>query len=332
MSMTTLSLRENPLRDLFVRVGILPFFIVIALVVFALISDNYFTTDNLTNVLRQSAFLIVVTVGQAVVLLTGGFDLSVGSTAAMASVVSAWVLTGIGAGMPIAAAIALAIVIGMATGMLIGLVSGTGVAVWGVNPFIMTFGVAAALEGLALWSTGGVPVRGLPRAFSDFLGFGSFLGLGMSVWAALLVVAIGAILVHGSRWGRYVFAVGSSERAARLSGVPVRWTLLKVYALCGALAALAGIMITARTGTGEATIGAGLPLESIAACVIGGVSLRGGIGSLPQAVLGALFIQMVRNGLNLARIDSNRQLIVIGVLVIAAVVLDRLRARLGAAA
>lgn len=323
--------RSNPLRplvEIFVRVGVLPYFLVIALAVFAVISDNYFTVGNLTNVLRQSAFLVVVTVGQMVVLVTGGFDLAVGTTAAMTSVVTGWMLTAFAGSMALGVAIPLGLAIGLGVGVVIGLVNGFGVSIGGVNPFIMTFGVAAILQGLALWSTGGVPVRGLPQEFADFLGFGSFLGLGTSVWVALIVVAVAAVLVHGSRHGRYLFAVGSSDRAAALSGVPVNGTLIKAYVMSGLLAALAGILITARTNTGEATIGADLPLESIAACVIGGVSLRGGVGSLPQAVLGALFIQMVRNGLNLARIDANRQLMVIGVLVVLAVVLDQLRGRM----
>jgi ribose transport system permease protein len=135
------------------------------------------------------------------------------------------------------------------------------------------------------------------------------------------------VLLNWTRFGRYLYAVGGNIKASRLSGINTRLTLFLAYVLCGALATIAGLMLTARLETGEANIGAAMPLESIAACVIGGVSLRGGVGRLSGVVLGAIFIGLVQNGMNLARIDSYLQTVVIGVLLIFAVLADQLRQR-----
>jgi ribose/xylose/arabinose/galactoside ABC-type transport system permease subunit len=313
----------------FVRLGVLPFLLVIALVVFAFMSDNFLTGRNLMNVVRQSAYLTLVSMGQMFALLTGGFDLSVGTILALTSVVGATAMAASYAAMPEAAglAIVIGIVAGLAAGTAIGVVNGIGVSLFNVSPFMMSLGMASIGFGIALYMTGGTPVYGMPIEFGDVFGFGSTLGLPTPVLITLIFIVVLFLVVNWTRFGRYFYAVGGNIKAARLSGINTRLTLFLAYVLCGFMAAVSGMLLTARLDTGEANIGATMPLESIAACVIAGVSLRGGVGRLENVVLGALFIGLVQNGMNLARIESYLQTVVIGSLLILAVVADQFRLR-----
>jgi ribose transport system permease protein len=181
--------------------------------------------------------------------------------------------------------------------------------------------------GIALFLTGGVPVYGMPAEFGEVFGFGSLVGIPIPVFFAGLLVIIMYLFINRTRQGRYFYAVGGNVKAARLSGIGTRRTLFVTYLLCSLLAGIAGILLTARLDTGEANIGASMPLESIAACVIAGVSLRGGVGRVENVVLGALFIVLVQNGMNLARIESYLQVVVLGALLILAVIADQIRLR-----
>ena len=314
---------------LFARLGILPFLLAVAVIVFALMSENFLTGRNIMNVLRQSVYLTIVSLGQMLALLTGGFDLSVGTILALASVVGALTMASVYAAAPEAVWLAMAIgcFAGIGAGTLIGVVNGIGVAVFSVSPFMMSLGMASVGFGLALYLTGGVPVYGMPVEFGDLFGFGTFLGVPVPIFAAIMVaVALGFVL-YRTPFGRYVYAVGGNMKAAGLSGIRTRSVLFRTYVLCAALAAFAGMLLTARLDTGEANIGATMPLQSIAACVIAGVSLRGGVGRPENVVLGALFIGLVQNGMNLARIESYLQIVVLGALLILAVVSDQIRLR-----
>lgn len=316
-------------KRLFVRLGILPFLLVIAVIIFALMSDNFLTSRNLMNVLRQSVFLTIVSLGQMLALLSGGFDLSVGTIVAVSSVVGALAMAGLHAAMPeaITLTIALGCLAGILAGTMIGVANAVGVAFFRVSPFMMSLGMASVGFGIALYLTGGVPVYGMPVEFGDVLGFGAWAGVPAPVWIAALLIVLMAALLYGTPWGRYFYAVGGNAKAAHLSGINVTGTLFCTYVLCALLAAIAGMLLTARLDTGEANIGASLPLESIAACVIAGVSLRGGIGRVENVVLGALFIGLIQNGMNLARIESYLQTVVLGSLLILAVVADQIRLR-----
>lgn len=314
-------------RKLFERLGVLPLILAIALIVFTLLSDNFLTVKNLTNVLRQSVFLMIVSLGQMMVLLTGGFDLSVGTIVAVTSVVGAMTMAAAYATMPdmLAVDIALGCGAGMAAGLSIGIVNGLGIAVGNVSPFIMTLGLSSIGFGIALSMTGGTPVYGMPGEFGNVFGFGNFLGLPIPIWLTLGMIVVSYVLVNLTRFGRTLYAVGGNIRAAQLSGVATKRTLFKVYVLSAAFASFAGLLMTARLDTGEANIGSSLPMESIAACVIAGVSLRGGIGRMESVVAGALFISLVQNGMNLARFNSYLQTIVIGCILILAVLVDQIR-------
>jgi ribose transport system permease protein len=314
---------------LFLRLGVLPFLLAIAVVVFTALSDNFLTAENLVNVVRQSVYLMIVALGQMFALLTGGFDLSVGTIVALTSVVGASAMAGMAAAAPESAWLAIAVgcLAGIAAGTLVGVCNGIGVAAFNVSPFIMTLGIASVGFGIALYMTGGVPVYGMPPAFGEVFGFGRFAGVPVPVLVAVVVAALAWVLVNRTALGRYFYAVGGNVKAAHLSGINTRLTLFLTYTLCGLVSAICGMLLTARLETGEANIGASMPLESIAACVIGGVSLRGGVGRVGNVILGALFIGLVQNGMNLARIESYLQTVVLGLLLILAVIADQLRLR-----
>ena len=318
------------LKLAFVRLGVLPFLLIIAIVVFTLMSGNFLTVNNLMNVARQSTYLTMVAMGQMLALLTGGFDLSVGTILAVTSVVGAMAMSSVFAAYPdlVWVAILAGLLAGFGAGLSIGIVNGTGVALFNVSPFMMTLGLASVGFGIALYLTGGVPVYGIPDTFGAVFGFGRLFGMPAPVYITAVFVAIMYVVLNWTPFGRFLYAVGGNIKASRLSGINTRKTLFLAYVLCAALTSIAGLMLTARLETGEANIGSSMPLESIAACVIGGVSLRGGVGRLSSVVLGAIFIGLVQNGMNLARIDSYLQTVVIGVLLILAVVADQFRLKL----
>jgi ribose transport system permease protein len=337
MSTSVEPLREQERRSAsgwvklaFVRLGVLPFLLILAIVVFTLLSGNFLSVNNLLNVARQSTYLTMVAMGQMLALLTGGFDLSVGTILAVTSVVGALAMSTVFAAYPDLSwlAILAGVLAGFGAGLMIGIINGTGVAVFNVSPFMMTLGLASVGFGIALYLTGGVPVYGIPPQFGAVFGFGRLFGIPAPIYITVVFAVIMYVVLNWTRFGRYIYAVGGNLKASRLSGINTRGTLFLAYVLCAALTSIAGLMLTARLETGEANIGSSMPLESIAACVIGGVSLRGGVGRLSSVVLGAIFIGLVQNGMNLARIDSYLQTVVIGVLLILAVVADQFRLKL----
>ena len=332
---TTTSVRTNfraayAAKLLLMRVGVLPFFLVVALAVFTLASPQFLTAQNIVNVARQSVYLVLVSLGQMIVLLTGGFDLAVGTTIALTSVISAMIMISVMAAIPdsIGLIIAAGCLGAIAVALLIGLINGTGVAVFGVSPFIMTLGVQSVGAGVALFLTGGVPVTGFPHAFGDTFGFARIFGVPVTVAIAIIAIAVVAIFLYGSRFGRHLYAVGGNVKAAKLSGINTTMTLLIAYAASALLASIDGLLLTARVESGEANLGGTIALQSIAACVIGGVSLRGGIGRVEGVVLGAFFIVLIQNGMDLMQIGSYMQMVLLGVLLILAVIVDQIRYRL----
>jgi ribose transport system permease protein len=312
------------------RVGALPLFLIAALVVFTLASPQFLTAQNIVNVARQSVYLVLVSLGQMIVLLTGGFDLAVGTTIALTSVISAMIMLSAMTIVPdsVGLIIAAGCLGAMAVALLIGLINGTGVAVFGVSPFIMTLGVQSVGAGVALFLTGGVPVTGFPHAFGDTFGFGRIFGMPVTVAIAVVAIAVIAIFLYGTRFGRHLYAVGGNSKAAKLSGINTTATLLIAYAASALLASIDGLLLTARVESGEANLGGTIALQSIAACVIGGVSLRGGIGRVEGVVLGAFFIVLIQNGMDLMQIGSYMQMVLLGVLLIVAVIVDQVRYRL----
>ncbi len=318
------------LKAVFVRLGALPFFLIAALILFSLASRQFLTLDNLTNVARQSVYLVLVSLGQMLVLVTGGFDLAVGTSIALTSVVSASVMVYFAAQFP--DMVWLVIVLGVSAGFLsalaLGMLNGIGIAQFGVSPFIMTLGVQSVGAGIALFLTGGVPIGNLPFEFGDFFGFGRVLGVPVPVLIAVVAIVAMWILMNRTRSGARIYAIGGNIKAANLSGINTKRTLFLAYILCALLASVAGVLLTARVESGETNLGGTIALESIAACVIAGVSLRGGIGRVESVVLGAFFIVLVQNGMNLMQIGSYMQMVLLGSLLILAVVIDQFRYRM----
>ncbi|OJX08279.1 MAG: ABC transporter permease [Burkholderiales bacterium 70-64] len=304
---------------------VLPVLFVLAVTIFTLEAPGFLSADNLINVSRQSVYLMIVSLAQLVVLIGGGLDLSVGTVVALASVTGATVMAAAHAAWPDAPALAIAAgcATGLAVGIAAGLVNGFGTAVLRIPAFMMTLGMSSVAFGLTLLVSGGVPIYGLPPAFGETFGFGRIAGLPVPSLIAVVVIIATYVLLEWTRYGRHLYATGGNLRAAELSGVRTTRVTIGAFAIAGALSALSGLLLTARLDTGESNIGASLPLESIAACVIAGVSLSGGLGRTFKVVIGTLLIVLVQNGMNLMQVGAYAQTIAIGAILIFAMALSR---------
>ncbi|MCB2227076.1 MAG: ABC transporter permease [Desulfarculaceae bacterium] len=312
----------NWLKRLFIKVGVLPFLLVALVILFGLAEHRFLSLSNLLNVGRQTTYLAIVTAAQMLTILCAGFDLSVGSSVALTSIVSSMVMVSI---VDPTTAIIVGILVGIGVATLVGLANGITIAVFRVSPFVVTLGMLSVAHGLALLVSSGVPIFNLPEQLNETLGHGTIWGFPVPVVVAVIIIAMIWLLLSRTRVGRYFYALGGNREAARLSGIAVRKYTALAYVLCGVLTGIAGIMLTARVASGEPNLGANLPLESIAAAVIGGVSLRGGEGSLIGAIFGAILIVLIRNGMDLMNISSYLQMVVMGCLLIFAVVMDQFR-------
>ena len=280
---------------------------------------TFLTSKNLLNLMRQSSLLAIVAMGQTFVIITGGIDLSVGAVIGFTGVVISLLLT---SDVPIWAAIVVTLMVGVA----IGAFHALGVTRLGLPPFIMTLATLTALRGVGLLVTNGASISGLPDAFTGF-STGTFLELPNLFWMVVLVAVPGYVLLSHTRWGRYLFAIGSNAEAARLSGVNVPRTIYMAYILSATLAAFAGILVTSRIGIGNATTLNGFELQAIAASVIGGTSLFGAVGSIQGPLLGSFVLSTINNGANLLNVNAFWQQIITGLLIIVIVYFDQLRRR-----
>lgn len=291
---------------------------------FALSEPRVISHGNLLNLLQQASYLTIFTVAQTLVILTRGFDLSLGTTVSAAGVASAIVLAAHGDD-PAWWVLATGIATGLGFGLAVGLFNGVLVAAVGVNPFIATLASLNICLGLATTISGGRPVFGVPDHFSELLADGHILGVRVTVVIAIAVLLLTWFGLTRTVFGRAVYLIGSNPRAAAVAGLPARFVLGGTYVICSLLAALGALMLIARTGSGEPNLGGSLMLQSIAAAVIGGASLRGGSGGVGSALLGALFVTMLSNGMDMLRISGYVQLITLGIVVIGATALDFLR-------
>jgi ribose transport system permease protein len=319
VKLTLLALQAGPVAILLILV-----------VVLAVLSEVFLTLENIGNVLNQSAVICVLALGQLLVIVTRGIDLSVGSNLSLCAVVGALVWRDQGS----AVATVLAV---LATGSLVGLVNGL-LYVKGrlPHPFIATLAMLTAASGLALYLSGSRTIRGAPPVVNE-IGAGRIAAIpgggdiGWFPTATLAVIGVAAVLtlvLRGLVWGRWIYAVGGSPEAAVRNGIPVPTVLISVYVVCGFLAAIAAMLTMGRGDAGSPTAGAFAELDAIAAVIIGGASFLGGRGSVPNALTGALVIAVMRNGLNLLGIDPNWQYMAAGVVIVAAVELDVLRGHL----
>jgi len=311
--------------------ALMPIVLVVMALGFAAVEPRILSAANLVNILSQTSYLVIFATAQTVVILTRGFDLSLGMCVSSVSVLTALIMTGMVESDPesLNLGIFLAVLAGLAFGAAVGAFNGFCIAVLRVNPFIATLGTLNICYGIATTISGGRPVFGVPREFSDLIYSGQVFGIPIPIVLAGAVIVLMHLLFTRTVIGRGFFLLGSNPRASLVAGLPSKRYLIYAYVICSVLAAIGAMMLTARTGSGEPNLGGNLTLESIAAAVIGGVSLRGGIGGAPAALLGALFVTTLSNGMNLTRVDGYVQMIVLGCVIIAAIFVDRIRTTRG---
>lgn len=290
------------------------------------LSENFTTTDNMFNVLRQTSVNLCISVGMTLVILTGGIDLSVGSVLALSGAIAAGMahqgfdLSSMDTyvGFTFWGCCLAALLVGAVFGGFNGLL----VTRFKVPPFVATLGVMTIARGLTMLYTGGFPITNLGEGF-QFIGTGWFLGVPMPVWIAVAIILIFSFYMRETRTGRYIYAIGGNKRATLLSGIRVDKIVFLVYTLAGILSAVAGILVTARLDSAQPNAGSGYELDAIAAVVIGGASLSGGRGSIIGTVVGALIIGVLNNGLVLLDVSPFWQQVIKGLVILFAVILDR---------
>ena len=286
--------------------------------VVSFLSPNFFTADNLLNILRQTSVNAIMAVGMTLVILTAGIDLSVGSVLALCGALAA---TMVAMELPIWLVVPLT----LGAGALLGGVSGLIIAKGKVQAFIATLVTMTALRGVTMVYTEGRPIS---TGFSDgadhfaWLGTGYLFGLPVPIWLMAIVFLLAWDLLNHTRLGRYIYALGGNESATRLSGINVARVKLAVYGLCGMLSALAGLIVTSRLSSAQPTAGMGYELDAIAAVVLGGTSLMGGKGRIMGTLIGALIIGFLNNALNLLDVSSYYQMIAKASVILLAVMID----------
>ncbi len=298
----------------------LPLAVVALLIFFSFMSEVFLSLSNFRNIGLQASALAIVAFGQTLVILTAGLDLSVGAMVALVSVVTALAMQQYG--------IFFGLAIGIATGLLAGLVNGLIVTRLRVFPFITTLATMSFLSGLALNLAGGTPVTGLSSAFTDFA-YQRILGVPAPVILSATILLLTFLILRYARIGRNIYAIGGNQEAARLSGLRVDFVKVVAYMYSGFCSAVAALILTARVASGQPTLGATLPLESIAAVVLGGISLFGGRGSVIGVAFGVAFVSLLSNGLNLLNVSSYTQMMVIGMALAGAVAIDQAFVRRG---
>jgi len=296
----------------------------------SLSTDKFLTVDNTWNVMRQISVNICIATGMTLVILTAGIDLSVGSVLALAGAISAGLLKeGLsypGVNLFIGFTLLGAVLAGILVGMLLGWINGWAITAFKVPPFVATLAMLTIARGLTFLWTNGFPISNLGFSF-NYIGTGWFLGVPLPVWISGIIVLFAIVLTQKTRLGRYIYAIGGNEAAARLSGIRVNRVKRAVYVIAGALAAAGGVIATARLDSAQPNAGASYELDAIAAVVIGGTSLSGGRGSIAGTVLGAIIIGVLNNGLVLLNVSPFWQQVVKGLVILLAVIIDRATAK-----
>jgi ribose/xylose/arabinose/galactoside ABC-type transport system permease subunit len=299
------------------RAGLIIAIIVLS-AIFGTINPNFFSYTNITNVMRQVSVLAIVSVGQTLAIMLAGIDLSVGSILGFISVFGASQIVSFG--------ILPGILIALLAAAAIGAFQGYWVAKFKIPAFIVTLGGLSFLRGAAYVYSNGMPISGLPSEFL-LLGSGSFMGIPIPAIIALIVYVVFHFMLTRTRTGRYLYAIGGNEEAAVLSGIKVARYKVFAYCMSGLLAGLASIILTSRVVSGQPTLGEAFELQAIAATIIGGTSFSGGQGTLVGTFLGVVLMAIIGNGLNLIRVSSFIQMMVLGAIIVFAVTLDTIQHR-----
>jgi inositol transport system permease protein len=308
--------KGNPykLSTILNRYGML--LILIALMVLmSFLAPTFFTSDNLLNIVRQMTVVGIVAIGVTFIIITTGIDLSSGSVIALVSVVVATLAH------PGQYPLSVTILAGLGIGLLTGIINGTIISKGKIAPFIVTLGMMTAARGAALLFTGGRPIGNLSDSFK-FIGQGNVFGLPVPILIFLLVGIISYLILNKTKFGRYMYAIGGNEQAALITGINVDKYKIMLYGFAGLLSAIGGIILTSRIASGQPTAGTMYELDAIAAAVIGGTSLSGGVGTIGGTIIGALIIGVMNNGLDLLNVSSYWQQILKGVIITVAVLID----------
>jgi ribose transport system permease protein len=286
---------------------------------FSILSPHFLTTENLLNISLQTSINAIIAIGMTFVILTAGIDLSVGSMVALAGIITTMVLK-----LTVPGALLIAIVAGLATGAVSGLLAGTLITRFHITPFIVTLALMTIWRGFSFVITEGRPIWDLPPAFSD-LASARILAFPLPTLVMLLIFFSSHIILTRTTFGRYVYAVGGNQEAARLAGINTNRILQAVYAISGIFAAASAILLAARVNSGQPNAGLMYELDAIAAVVVGGTSLFGGRGSVIGTLIGAFLIGVLRNGMNLLNVESYIQQVMVGLVILLAVMMDQSR-------
>jgi ribose transport system permease protein len=289
---------------------------------------TFLKLDNLLNIANQIVIIAIVAIGMTMVIIGGGIDLSVGSLVALSAVVAARLIRDFGGGESAGLiGLAFCVLATIATCAAVGALNGTFVTLLRIPPFIVTLATMSIASGLAFMVTKGETISAVPLSIKWLMRGDPLAGVPNGIVLMLLLYAIGHVVLSRTTFGRYLYAVGGNRQAAWLCGVPVRWVELASYVISGALAGLAGVLMVSQYRSGAPTYGLTYELRVIAAVVVGGTSLSGGQGRMYGTLLGALLIAVVENGMNLMNISSDPQKVVLGLVILAAAVIDRLKQR-----
>ncbi|MDE2791660.1 MAG: ABC transporter permease [Paracoccaceae bacterium] len=287
------------------------------MLVLSFASPYFMTLGNMTNLTKQVSIVAILAAGQAIVIISGGIDLSVGSVLALSAVTIGWLIEqGIDP--------KIATVAGLAMGTFMGWINGMVITRGKIPPFIATLGMLGIARGMALVITKGVSYQVLEPMFL-YIGNSKVLGLPIPLYFVVVVFGVVMVMMHMTVFGRHVYAIGGDERVARLEGIPVDRQKVKIYALSGFLAAVAAVVMVGRLAATPPSVAQGTELQAIAAVIIGGISFVGGRGLVITALVGAFIMAMITNGLNILGISSFYQQVLIGIVIIVAVWLDNLK-------
>ncbi len=289
--------------------------LVVMFLIFSILSPQFLKANNLFNIAKQIATLGICSVGFTFVLITGGIDLSVGYQISLVGIICSYLMTKGEINW------LLAILASMLVGTLIGVINGLIITKTGVAPLIVTLSMMTILNGISYLISGGLPMFGFPRSFS-FLGQGNILGIPVSLIFLILIILIGAFILNKTYYGRYFYALGSNEEAAKLSGVNTGRIRIIVYSMCGFFTAIGAILQLSRLNSGQSATGAGFEFNVLTACVLGGVSSSGGKGTILGAFIGVLIVGVLDNGLLLLNVSEYIQLVIKGCILLAAVIYD----------
>lgn len=307
--------------------------LVLLIIFFSVTNEYFFTSNNIMTVGLQTSTIALIGIGATCVILTGGIDLSTGSVVALSGVAAAIIVN---AGVPVP----LGMILGILVGGICGLINGILVTRMKLPPFIATLGMMMVARGLALYVTNAAPVSGMPESFAN-LGNGAlfkiveeganglpkvvFAGIPYPVIIMIFITVLFTFALSKLKVGRYLYAIGSNEEAARLSGIKTNIVKIYAYVASGLLSGLTGVILASRLVTAQPNGGVSYELDAIASAVVGGTSLMGGVGTIPGTLIGSFIIGVLRNGLNMNGVSSFVQMIVIGLVIIVAVSLDQLR-------